>query len=364
MAGTEDAPPVTPRQLAALGRSAALELGWGLRAVRDELRGWRARAQAIPDPVIRRDAIAAHDEKRVLVDGAALFWTLPRRRRPELLRLLVAFQTLANYLDNASERAAAAGDVGPGTASVLVAALDLDRSSSVHRPLRVGRDDGGYLAALGAACRAGCATLPGYGTARELLLCQAARARSLDIEHEPDPGRRLKRMREFAATEYGTVTDTTCCESVAGSSSLLTTIAVLAVASDENATHRELRATVDAYRSAAIVSALLDNYVDQLDDAASGAHNYLDYYPSSAVAVQRLATLIDRMLRQLGTLENAERHLVIACSMTAMFLSSDSARSVVLAQDTKRLSESSGTLTRALIPVLRAWRVVNRQTAA
>jgi tetraprenyl-beta-curcumene synthase len=312
--------------------------------------------------VIRRDAIAAHDEKRVLVDGAALFWTLPMRRRPELLRLLVAFQTLANYLDNASERAAAAGDAGPGTASVLIAALDLGRSSSVRRRSGSGGDDGGYLTALADACRAGCASLPGYGAAHELLLVEAARARSLDIEHDRDPRRRLERMREFAATEYGNVTDTTCCESVAGSSSLLTTIAVLAVASDESATYGELRATVDAYTSAAIVSALLDNYVDQLDDPGVGAHNYLNYYPSSQLAVDRLAILIDRMMRQLGTLENAERHLVIACSMTAMFLSSDSARGIALAQDTKRLAASSGTLTRALIPVLRTWRVANRQS--
>ncbi|MDB5862194.1 MAG: hypothetical protein JWQ76_5883, partial [Ramlibacter sp.] len=125
MAAYPDPAPVTARQLAALGRSATLELGWGLRAVRHELKGWRTRALAISDPVVRRDAIAAQEDKRVLVDGAALFWTLPRRRSRELLRLLVAFQTLANYLDNASERAAAAGEADAGTAAVLVAALDV-----------------------------------------------------------------------------------------------------------------------------------------------------------------------------------------------------------------------------------------------
>ncbi|HEX5925866.1 MAG TPA: DUF2600 family protein [Baekduia sp.] len=362
MVARYDPAPVTLRQLTALGRIATLELGWGLRGVRQELRGWRTQALAIPDPVLRQEAIAAQDDKRVLVDGAVLFWALSRRRSHELLRLLVAFQTLANYLDNASERLAVTRETQPRTACILVAALDLGRSSPSAGVAGAGRDDGGYLAALGEACRAGCARLPSYRAAHDLLLCEAARARSLDIEHDRDPRRRTWQMRRFAAVEYGGADDTNWWESVAGSSSLLTTIAVLALAADEGAAQQELQASVDAYSSAAVVSALLDNYVDQLDDRQTAAHNYLHYYSSSEDAVRRLAELIDRMMRQLATLRHPERHLVIASSMVAMFLSSDSARSNVLAPDTVRLAARSGSLTTALIPLLRAWRLANRQT--
>jgi tetraprenyl-beta-curcumene synthase len=362
MAAYPDPAPVTARQLAALGRSATLELGWGLRAVRHELKGWRTRALAISDPVVRRDAIAAQEDKRVLVDGAALFWTLPRRRSRELLRLLVAFQTLANYLDNASERAAAAGEADAGTAAVLVAALDV--GAAPVGSVGVGSDgDDGYLAALAEACRAGCASLPGYWAVRGLLLTEAARARSMDIEHDHDPLRRARRMRDFSATEYGAAEDTRWWEPVAGSSSLLTTIVLLALAADPHTPHRDLAAAVDAYTSAAIASALLDSYVDQLDDPGTSAHNYLTYYASPQLAIERLATLTERMMHRLGALHDAERHLVIATSMTAMFLSSDAARSPGLAQDSERLAAGAGTLTRALVPVLRTWRVANRRTA-
>jgi hypothetical protein len=169
-------------------------------------------------------------------------------------------------------------------------------------------------------------------------------------------------MRHFAAVEYGGASETNWWESVAGSSSLLTTIAVLALSADEGVTQEKLQAAVDAYTSAAIVSALLDSYIDQLVDPHTAAHNYLNYYPSSEDAVRRLAALIDRMMRQLATLHHPERHLVIVTSMIAMFLSSDSARSNALAPETMRLVAGSGSLTELLLPVLRAWRLANRQT--
>jgi hypothetical protein len=361
MAAHSDPAPLTGRQLAALGRSATLELGWGLRGVRQELRHWRTQALLIADPVARCDALVAQEDKRVLVDGAALFWTLPKRRSGEALRLLVAFQTLANHLDNASERAAAA-NADLGTGRLLVAALDLDVGPAAYAFATEG-GDGEYVAGLVEACRDGCATLPGYRAVRGLLLTEAGRARSLDIEHDHDPHRRERRMREFAAAEYATVVDMKWWELVAGCSSLLTTIILLSLAADERLSRYGLTAAVEAYTSAAIVSALLDNYVDQLEDPDASAHNYLNYYPSERVGVERLAMLIEQMMHRLGGLDHGERHLVIATSMTAMFLSSDAARSTQLAPDTQRLAAASGTLTTALLPILRLWRIANRSPA-
>src|ERR1700754_87826 len=99
-----DPAPLTARQLGALVKSATRELGVGLAAVRVELRIWRARAGAIPDLELRALVLEAMDEGRALVDGAALFWTVPDRRSRVLLRLLVAFQTLLNIIDVLLER--------------------------------------------------------------------------------------------------------------------------------------------------------------------------------------------------------------------------------------------------------------------
>jgi tetraprenyl-beta-curcumene synthase len=363
MATTQTRPDPAPLSLShlhTLAASAARELGWGLRTVSTEFASWRTRALAIPDPSIRDHALEALDAKRPLLDGAALFWILPERRQPELLRLLVAFQTLANFHDHASERAGRGGSAGPG--SSMLAFLDV---VDVDRPLTSydegpGAPDGGYLHALAHACRARYATLPNYSKAQELLLQQARRARTLDLEHDPDPRRRANGLKQLARREFVAKTDAAWWELAAGASSLLTAIVLLALAAEEQTTEHDLRRAADAYTWVASVSSLLDNYIDQFDDAACGEHNYFVYYPTPAAAVQRIGVLIDRALREVGALRNGERHVMIVASMTAMYLSSDSARSRSLRGSTRVLAGHGGELTRLLIPILRAWRIAYR----
>jgi hypothetical protein len=55
-------------------------------------------------------------------------------------------------------------------------------------------------------------------------------------------------------------------------------------------------------------------------------------------------------------LEGGEKHLVIAASMTALYLSKDSARAPAMRDETRALAASGGSLTRLLLPILRLWR--------
>jgi len=359
-----DPAPLTALQLQVLAKAASRQLIWGLDAVRREHRAWLKRATAIPDHDLRRYAIAALEDKRPLLDGAALFWTIPGRRRPELLRLLVAFQVLANYHDHAGERACA-GDPRPDPARTMetfVEAIDLHRPLRRYRPSSA-HPDGGYLASLAATCRAGCGRLAGYGFARDHLVAAASHARSLDLEHLPDAEQRPKALRRFAEEAFGPRADLTWFELTAGSSSLLTAISVLAVAASETSTADGLAATAKAYTMVATISALLDNYVDHEDDRATGAHNYFNYLCSFDEAVERLAELERATLHEVGRLHQGSAHRVIVASMIAMYLTSDGARR----NDPRHnalLVAGGGSLTAALLPVLSAWRRLRGETGA
>src|ERR1700722_1108216 len=104
--------PLSPRQVWALLVAATREVLWGLRAVSREIKIWRARALEIPDSAIREDALSSIDRKRGHTDGAALFWILPPRRDPKLLRLLVTYELIWDFLDCLNEHGA-----GEGTAN-------------------------------------------------------------------------------------------------------------------------------------------------------------------------------------------------------------------------------------------------------
>jgi hypothetical protein len=69
-----------------------------------ELRRWRRRAAQIGDPALRTAALAALG-KRANIEGAAAFAAvMPARRRGKVVRALVAFQAIYNYVDLLAEQ--------------------------------------------------------------------------------------------------------------------------------------------------------------------------------------------------------------------------------------------------------------------
>src|ERR1700742_5361398 len=146
--------PLSPSQVWVLLSAAMRDLLWGLRAVSREMRVWRVRALMIPDAAIREDALTCIDRKRENADGAALFSILPRRRDPNLLRLLVAYQIIWDFLDSVSERGACEGtENGLQLHKALVEALDPGVPISDYYALHPWREDAGYLRKLVETCR-------------------------------------------------------------------------------------------------------------------------------------------------------------------------------------------------------------------
>jgi hypothetical protein len=169
-------------------------------------------------------------------------------------------------------------------------------------------------------------------------------------------------MKRFARREAPAAIDATWWEVVGGGSSLLTVIVLLALAAEPSTTEDDLQRAAEAYGWASRAGAMLDSYVDQREDAATGSHNYLNYYRDGDEATQRLAQLVARSVREASGLERSEHHLVIVTSMLAMYLSSDAARAMARRTDTTLLAAGAGTLTRLLIPMLRAFRMACNST--
>lgn len=294
-----------------------------------------------------------------------MFWTLPRRRNPVLLRTLVAYELLQDFLDSVSE---ASGALGPERGAPLYAALadalDVERLPA-NRFVLKGCDDGGYVEALAGACRAGCRTLPGYAAVRPLLLREADRAEVLLLNHEPRPAVRRAALRRWADGRFGGQVDLPWHELTAAASGWITTHALLAVAAQPGATNFEAEAVHAAYFPwLALTLTLIDGYADLLDDAATGGHNYLSYYADEQTAAERLCECIRQAAHAVRSLPDGERHAVLLACMVALYLSKDSVRTRERRTTTAEIAASGGSLTRMLVPALRAWRICNGQRRA
>jgi len=353
--------PLTLRQVQALLTSAGRELRWGLWEVRRELARWASATQAIDDTGTRRAVLAAMDEGRALVDGAALFWTLPEHRSIEVLRLLVALQTLLNVMDVALERdAIAMGRPRPWT-NVVRDALDLTRPPPHARDLEMLPGSEAWIGDLVAACRAGCRRLPGYAQAHAVLARETARAVSFEIEHDTDSRRRRRDMDDFARQHFAEE-GLAPWELVGGASSLMAAMAVLAYAGLRDVEAHELVSIADAYVSVGSAAALLDSYADIEEDHHLGTHNWFAYYDDEDAAVARTGELLSRATRDVSALRDGERHLVLVGCMASLALTGGSSRSARRRASTARLVQSGGPMTAVLIPALHTWRWMHRRT--
>lgn len=337
---------------------------WGLAAVAHEARRWRARATEIPDASLRSDALSALARKRGHTDGAALLWTIPRVRDRNLLRLLVAYEIIWDFLDGVNERGAAAGQVnGRQLHLALVDALDLTRPiSDYYRYHQCGDDDGGYLRMLVEACREHCRRLPSYWALRPLLVREAIRAQVLAINHDLDPARRDEGLRRWAAETFPAAVEASWFELTGAASASLTIHALLALGADPGCEERDFAQTCAAYFPwVSAATTMLDSYVDQAEDAANGDHSYVSHYRNPQFAAARIHELVDRGVREARALRDGERHAVIVACMIAMYMSKDSAHTEALSETTKSFVRAGGSLTRLLLPILRLWRTAYAQ---
>lgn len=309
--------------------------------------------------------------KRAHADGAALFWTLPRRRQPRLLALLVAYQTAWDFLDNASERGACMGERnGRRLHRALAEALDPDGLLSDYYRHHLCADDGDYLRTLAQASRQACAALPSYAHVRTRVLTEARRCSIQSINHNPDPADRDIALRRWAererVQEHGSAQrEMSWFELTAAASASLVPHVLLALAAEPACQPDDVVAAHAAYLPwASLATAMLDSYADRLEDDAAGEHSYIAHYRDGAEAVARVAEIVARATRETQELRVGNRHAVIVAAMVAMYLSKDSARARAGDKQTADLVRSGGSLARLLLPLLRAWRIAYGQRAA
>jgi tetraprenyl-beta-curcumene synthase len=358
--------PLRPSQLRALVVATARELVWGRTAVSREIKYWRAAAEQIPDPHIRDDALHVLTCKRGNTDGAALFWTLTRRRDLGLLRLLVAHELIWDFLDSVSERGAHVGQHnGRQLHLAIVESLDPARSISDYYRYHPWQDDGGYLRSLVETCRAEVERLPSYSVVRATAVRAAWRAEVQSINHEIEATRRDRELRAWTRGEYPGQHSVMWFELAAAASASLVIHALLALAASPRASARDVADTHAVYFpwvSLAVV--LLDSYGDLDEDAAGGGHSYFAHYESDSRALDRLRQSIVQSARGATRLPNGERHAVLVSCMIALYLSKDTVRAPELRATTRDLARAGGSLTCLLMPILRAWRIRYRQQAA
>jgi tetraprenyl-beta-curcumene synthase len=348
------------RELAALLSVAARFWGHVMPTVRAELRTWERAAETIPHPQLRAHALATLASERLSAAGAALFATTLPRYDPTLVRTLVAYQVICDYLDTLCEQPSADPVANGRTLHrALVDAVAPDAVPESWYRLHATGDDGGYLAALVGACRAGCESLPSFVRVRSAARREATRNEVQGIKDGP-ADQREPLLRRWARTQARAdpVGDASWFELAAAGSSPLAVLALLAAAADASASDASVEQLRRCYFPwVEALSTLLDSLADRARDETTGELSFVAQYPSTEVMTARLQTLAVRALASARELPHAERHVVLIAGMIAMHLSDPSALLPGVRETTRAVLRSSlAGVTPLLLSIMRTWR--------
>jgi tetraprenyl-beta-curcumene synthase len=294
---------------------------------RRALHGWQTCAERIPDAELRRLALATHENEHMNAEGAAIFATLaPWRWTPTLVRVLVAYQVLFDYLDTITEQPSPARDDARQLHRALLDALDPDGEPADWYALHRHRDDGGYLSALVLACRAGLARLPAYeqvAPAARRLAQRSGEVQALNHSVTPD---RPNYLRRWAVAYPELSSGLRWWEFAASASSSLGVHALLALASDSRTTRRQADHIEHTYCvSLGALNTLLESLVDLPADSLTGDHSFASYYSSPTAAATRLKVIATNARAATLALPKGDRHAIILAGMVGFYLSAPEA---------------------------------------
>ncbi|HEX4804894.1 MAG TPA: DUF2600 family protein [Conexibacter sp.] len=297
--------------------------------VRRELRGWDVRARAIPDPVLRAQALAKLRDERFNTEVAATLATpLPQPRRRDAVAAIVALEVMYDYLDGLTEQPVpdplADGRRLYGALSDAFLPTGPLADYYRHHPHR---DDGGYLAALAQACRRGMWALPAAPVVAPLAGAVATRCGAAQTRTHAVARLGAGQLRAWAGAQPEAATMRWSEVAAGAAASVLAAHALIALAADPGATAAEARALAAAYLATCALTTLLDSLIDADDDAAGGGHTYLSYYRDDAEAAERLGALAHAAVAAVLELPSAPHHLMTVAGAVAFYLSAPGAAS-------------------------------------
>lgn len=323
--------------------------------VRVELRVWESHADTIPDRTLREQALHKLTAERLNPEAAAFFAILaPRHTRPRVVRLIVAYQLLYDYLDAINELSGCTGlENGLQLHRSLLDAVTPTSVTTDYYQFSEINDDGGYVHRLIDTCRSEVGALKSFARLNPVLSRAAVRVGEAQshnhaIASEGESGLIAWCCNEASNDAY------LWWEIAAGGISCLGVHALLALAAHGDATVQEALPIEAAYfPPICALSALLDSLSDHATDADTTNHSFTARYQDSVHAAERFVAIAEKATELTSRLRDHRRHTVILAGIVVFYLSSSSARDGFAAPVSKRLIENMG-------PVALPMRVVMR----
>lgn len=331
-----------------------------------ELARWERRAAAIPNPELRRQALASLRAKRFHAEGGSVFAAAGPAHGGRLTGFIVAFQTASDYLDNLCDRSVSRdGDDFRQLHRALEDAVDPAAPPADYYALHPNREDGGYLRELVEACRRHAGALPGFAAVQGEVRRLIALYVDLQVFKHVAPGEREALLRRWYARERPADEDLHWWEFGAAAGSTLAVFALLAeAAAGEPAPGAAARLRRAYFPWVCGLHILLDYWIDQAEDAEGRDLNFIRHYAGPGEVRRRLRLFHRRARGRVARLPQPALHTLVVDGLLGLYLSDDKVAAQGLDGVARELLRGAGPRARALHALCAARRRASRRRRA
>jgi tetraprenyl-beta-curcumene synthase len=294
-----------------------------LPAAHKELAYWKSRAEKIPNPELRSQALASIEHKTFHCEGGSILALMAEGDYKKAVKFIVAYQTISDYLDNLCDRSTSLDPTDFAALHESMAdALNLKAEKKNYYRHREDQNDDNYLHDLSETCRSVLRELKHYDVIKEYLreLCQYYC--DLQIHKHVVQEERVPRLEKWFQQNQHTLPEMEWYEFSACSGSTLGIFCLISYAlrEDFQASDAEnIRKGYFPYIQGLHI--LLDYFIDQEEDLAGGDLNFCSYYESQETLFKRLKHFVEEADRHTDYLPHKKFHQLINRGLLGIYLS-------------------------------------------
>ncbi len=290
--------------------------------VNTELSMWQRHA-ARGCPELAEQALASIRDKKFHCQGGSIYSLYEGVNTPNFVRLVVALQTISDYLDNLCDRAGIADERAFRQLHLAMNdALDPDAAPRNYYQYYPFSDDGGYLKELVHTCQEETAKLPAYAMVKPEVLRLSGLYSELQTYKHLDLTIRESKMLDWIGKHLPDYPDINPWEFAAATGSTLGMFMLCAAAANPGLTTTEAAAVSVAYFPwISGFHILLDYFIDSAEDRENGDLNFVSYYANEQQTLERLSHFSKQAMLQAKNIANPLFGQNVISGLLALYLS-------------------------------------------
>ena len=308
-------------------------------SVHKELSYWKTRAEGIPNPELRKQALASIEHKTFHCEGGAIMALMANEHYHEAIRFIVAYQTISDYLDNLCDRSTSQDPADfAAIHEAMSDALKVGDPKGDYYRFRKDREDGNYLFDLASTCREVLAGCNHYDQIKEDLFELCRYYCDLQVHKHVVPDERVTRLRNWFDENKANIPAMEWYEFSACSGSTLGIFCLVsyALSNDfEKEDAVQIRNGYFPYIQGLHI--LLDYLIDQEEDKVGGDLNFCFYYENEKQLFQRLKYFMKEADQHTKKLPHKQFHRLINRGLLGIYLSDEKVRKQ---QNVRRLANN------------------------